>query len=190
MKELINYGKKMVAAGLVDSHFGNVSKRVGDKMLISTTGSMLDGLEGQIVEVPIYEESLIDMVASVSIKTHRLIYQRTSALAVLHGHPKFCVVISLLYGDEGVIKPEDVESEYMLHEIPIVEGQEGTDELAENVSNAMITHKAVIARGHGAFTQGATVNEAFVYLSSVERACMVKYFTDIGRWLKETGGKK
>jgi len=190
VKELIHYGKKIVAAGLADSHFGNVSKRVGDKMLISTTGSMLDELEGQIVEVPIYEKSSIDMVASVSIKTHRLIYQRTSALAVLHGHPKFCVIISLLYDDVDVIKPEDMESEYMLHEIPIVEGREGTDELAENVSNALADHKAVIIRGHGAFTRGQTVDEAFVYLSSVEHACMVKYFTDIGRWIRKLGGDR
>jgi len=183
MKELIHYGKKMVNAGLVDSHFGNVSKRVGDKMLISTTGSMLDELEGQIVEVPIYEPSSIDMVASMSIKTHRLIYQRTSALAVLHAHPKFCVIISLLYKDASSIKPEDIESEYVIHEVPIVEGREGTDELAENVSKAIADHKAVIIRGHGAFTRGSTVDEAFVYLSAVEHACMVKYFTDIGRML-------
>jgi len=190
MKELIHYGKKMVQSGLVDSHFGNVSKRVGDKMLISTTGSMLDELEGQIVEVPINEESSIDMVASTLIGTHRMIYQRTSALALLHGHPKFCVIISLLYDEADVIKPEDMESKYILHEIPIVEGAEGTVELAENVSRALSDHKAVIIRDHGAFTRGATVDEAFVYLSCVEHACKVKYFTDIGRWIKNIGESK
>ena len=181
MRELIKYGKKMVDAGLVHSHFGNVSKRVGDYMLISTTGSMLDELEGQIISVPIDPPDELDVIASSEVNVHRAIYKHTSALAILHGHSRYAVALSMLYEPDEQIVPEDSESIYLLHEIPIVSGGIGSDELASNVASALRDHKAVIARGHGTFARGATVDEAFVILSSVEHACMVKYLVDMAR---------
>ncbi|MCD6203511.1 MAG: aldolase [Methanophagales archaeon] len=183
MRELIKYGKKMVDAGLVHSHFGNVSKRVGDYMLISTTGSMLDELEGQIISVPIDPATPdeLDVIASSEVNVHRAIYKHTSALAILHGHSRYAVALSMLYEPDEQIVPEDSESIYLLHEIPIVSGGIGSDELASNAASALRDHKAVIARGHGTFARGATVDEAFVILSSVEHACMVKYLVDMAR---------
>ena len=181
MQELIKYGKKIVTAGLAHSHFGNVSKRVGDQMLISTTGSMLDELEGQIVTVPIDPASPdeLDVIASTEVNVHRAIYKETSALAILHGHSKYAVVESILCEEQ--IVPEDSESIYFLHEIPVVGGGIGSDELARNAASTLRDHKGIVARGHGAFARGATVDEAFVILSSIEHACMVKYLLNMAR---------
>ena len=185
MQELIKYGRKIVEAGLAHSHFGNVSKRVGDQMLISTTGSMLDELEGQIVTVPIDPASPdeLDVIASSEVNVHRAIYKATSALAVLHGHSKYAVVMSMLCkpGEQMLIVPEDSESMYFLHEIPVVTGGIGSEELARNASQALRDHKGVVVQGHGTFARGATVDEAFVILSSIEHACMVKYLCDMAR---------
>jgi len=181
MEELIKYGRKMVASGLVDSHFGNVSKRIGDRMQISTTGSMLDELESEIVSVPI-DPSLpdeMDVIASSEVNLHRKVYEKTSALAILHGHSRYAVALSMIHGTGNLIVPEDSESLYLLHEIPVVGGGVGSDELAESVADALKDHKAVIAEGHGTFARGSTVDEAFVVLSSVEHACCVKYLVDI-----------
>lgn len=185
MQELIKYGRKIVEAGLAHSHFGNVSKRVGDQMLISTTGSMLDELEGQIVTVPIDPASPdeLDVIASSEVNVHRAIYKATSALAVLHGHSKYAVVMSMLCkpGEQMLIVPEDSESVYFLHEIPVVTGGIGSEELARNAAQALRDHKGVVVQGHGTFARGATVDEAFVILSSIEHACMVKYLCDMAR---------
>lgn len=183
MQELIKYGKKIVEAGLAHSHFGNVSKRVGDQMLISTTGSMLDELEGQIVTVPIDPTSPdeLDVIASTEVNVHRAIYKATSALAILHGHSKYAVTMSMLLyepGEQMLIVPEDAESVYVLHEIPVVRGGVGSEELARNAANALRDHKGIIVQGHGTFARGATVDEAYVILSSVEHACTVKYLVD------------
>ncbi len=193
MQELIKYGKKMVNAGLVHSHFGNLSKRIGDRMLISTTGSMLDELEGQIVSVPIDPSSPdeLDVIASSEVNVHRAIYRCTSALAILHGHSRYAVALSMLStpapapDSQELIVPEDSESLYILHEIPVVSGGIGSPELATNVASALRDHKAVIAYGHGTFARGATVDEAFVILSSVEHACMVKYLVDTARVIRD-----
>ncbi len=202
MQELIKYGRKMVESRLVHSHFGNVSKRVGDQMLISTTGSLLDELEGQIVSVPVDAATPdeLDVIASSEVNVHRAIYKQTSALAVLHGHSRFAVVLSLLCCEaaeeegeageaEGEIVPEDSESVYFLHEIPVVTGGIGSDELARNAARALRDHKGLVVRGHGTFARGATVDEAFVILSSVEHACTVKYFCDLARTAKKTARK-
>jgi L-fuculose-phosphate aldolase len=187
MQELIKYGRKIVEAGLAHSHFGNVSKRVGDQMLISTTGSMLDELEGQIVTVPIDSASPdeLDVIASSEVNVHRAIYKATSALAILHGHSKYAVVMSMLCkpGEQKQMQivPEDSESMYFLHEIPVVTGGIGSEELARNAAQALRDHKGVVVRGHGTFARGATVDEAFVILSSIEHACMVKYLCDMAR---------
>lgn len=183
MEELIKYGKKIVAAGLAHSHFGNVSKRVGGQMLISTTGSMLDELEGQIVTVPADPASPdeLDVIASTEVNVHRAIYKETSALAILHGHSNYAVALSLLYQPGELIVPEDSESLYVLHEIPVIRGGVGSEELARHAAAALRDHKGVIVQGHGTFARGATVDEAFVVLSSIEHACMVKYLVDQAR---------
>ena len=184
MQELIKYGKKIVEAGLAHSHFGNVSKRVGYQMLISTTGSMLGELEGQIVTVPVDPASPdeLDVIASTEVNVHRAIYRATSALAILHGHSKYAVAMSMLYepGEEQIV-PEDAESIYVLHEIPVVRGGVGSDELAQNAADALRDHKGIIVQGHGTFARGATVDEAYVILSSIEHACTVKYLVDNAR---------
>ncbi len=183
MQELIKYGKKMVSSGLVDSHFGNVSKRIGNNMLISLTGSMLDELEGEIIEVPIFEESSIDIIASTEIKMHREIYKNSSALAILHGHSPFAVILSMTEKSD-IIKPEDSESLYLLHEIPIVEGGVGTEKLAETAAQRIKEHKGIIIRGHGTVAKGQTVDEAFVVLSSIEHSCKIKYYVDLMNKIK------
>lgn len=188
MQELIKYGKKIVGAGLAHSHFGNVSKRVGDQMLISTTGSMLDELEGQIVTVPIDPATPdeLDVIASTEVNVHRAIYRKTSALAILHGHSKYAVVMSMLCKPGEQIVPEDSESVYFLHEIPVVTGGIGSQELATNAASALRDHKGIVALGHGTFARGATVDEAFVILSSIEHACTVKYLQAIYQFSRKS----
>ncbi len=177
-----------MGAGLAHSHFGNVSKRVGDQMLISTTGSMLDELEGQIVTVPIdsFTPDELDVIASTEVNVHRAIYRETSALAILHGHSKYAVVMSMLCKPGEQIVPEDSESKYLLHEIPVVTGGIGSQELATNAASALRDHKGIVALGHGTFARGATVDEAFVIISSIEHACTVKYLQAIYQFSRKS----
>jgi len=177
MDELIKYGKKIVANGLVHSHFGNVSRRVGDYLLISSTGSMLDELEGKIVRVPIYEESSLDSIASSELPVHREIYKNTPVSAILHGHSIFAVVESIL--NDKCIVLDSCETEYFLHEIPIITGGVGSKELAKNAAESLKDHLGVIIKGHGTIGTGSSVEEAYFVLSSIEHICKIKYYVDM-----------
>jgi L-fuculose-phosphate aldolase len=57
-QDIAKFGKKLVERGLVESHFGNISVRIGNKMLITRSGVPLDEMTGKsAVEVDIDEPS-------------------------------------------------------------------------------------------------------------------------------------
>jgi L-fuculose-phosphate aldolase len=71
------------------------------------------------------------------------------------------------------VVPEDSEGEILCPKIPVVQGAPGSQEIAENVTRALSFSKLVIARGHGTFAAGKTLDEAFVYTSLAEHSCRV-----------------
>jgi L-fuculose-phosphate aldolase len=71
------------------------------------------------------------------------------------------------------IVPEDSEGLLLCPVIPVVAGEPGTQELADAIAEALMTSKLVIARGHGTFAAGATLDEALVLTSLAEHSCRV-----------------
>ena len=179
--EISRIGKKLVDTGLVESHFGNISVRVGSKMLITRSGSALDEItEDSVVEIGLEGNCALDMIASSEAIVHRTIYKNTPALAIVHAHCPFAVTLSLL-AEGGIIEPADSEGQYFLGEIPIVRGGIGSDELASNVSAALATHKAAVVYSHGTFAIGRVLDEAYVMTTQVEHSCKIKYWYDLAR---------
>lgn len=175
LKNMAKFGRKLVESGLISSHFGNISVRVGDKMNITKRGAMLDDIsEGSVAEIDLETPKSFDMKASIEAIVHREIYRSTSALAVIHAHPPYAVAESLMVRGKN-IKPLDCEGLYFLHEIPIVEGEAGSKQLAECVVGALQDRKGVIVRGHGTFAIGKTLEEAYIVTSMIEHSCKVKY---------------
>ena len=175
LKEMANFGKKLVESGLVGYHFGNISVRVNNKMIITKRGAMLDELsEGSVVEIGLESPKSFYTGASMEAAVHKEIYKGTPELAVIHAHPTYAVVESLILSQDK-ITPMDCEGLYFLHEIPIVEGETGSKQLASEVSTLLRDHKGVIVRGHGTFTTGKTLEEAYIITSMIEHSCKIKY---------------
>ncbi len=178
-REISKFGKKMVQCGLTHSHFGNISLRVGNRLIITRSGSMLDEIdESMVVELDLDKPSSFDTIASSEAIVHRHIYKETSALAIIHAHSPFAIVQSMI-SSTNLLIPTDCESKYFLHEIPIITGGVGSKELARNAANALKDHKGAIIKEHGPITMGKIVEDAFVTICSIEHACQVKYFTDL-----------
>jgi L-fuculose-phosphate aldolase len=182
LTELMLFGKKMVERGLVSAHAGNISKRLGNTILISMRGSMLDQLEDKIVQVPLDPPGPFDRLASSELPMHRAIYRGTEALAVFHGHGRFSIVESLST-DAAYITPEDSESAYYLPVIPIIEGPSGTEELGHAAALALKEHRGALIRGHGVVTKGASIEDAFAMLAVIEQACHIRYHLALARAL-------
>ncbi|MCQ8904072.1 MAG: aldolase [Methanothrix sp.] len=171
--EIARFGKKLVEQGLTGSRFGNISVLTDDGIVITCTGSMLDEIdEGQVVLVDRRRECADDSIASCETPVHRAIYRKTDARAVIHTHSPYAVALSLL---EDVVRPIDSEGIAFLGEMPVVDGPFGTVELASAVSDALIDHRACIARGHGVFARGGDLRDAYITASMAEHSSKIRY---------------
>jgi L-fuculose-phosphate aldolase len=147
--EFERIGKRLFAEHLVGGNFGNISVRKGDEgFFIKRTGAYLD-VAGELVFVPLQGDAPHD------------------------AHPPCAVAASLVMNE---IVPEDSEGEMFCPKIPVVQGAPGSQEIADTVTRALSSSKVVIARGHGTFAAGKTLDEAYVYTSLAEHSCRVLFF--------------
>jgi len=176
-------GRHVVGYGLVDSFFGNISYRLNDTVYISQTGSSLDELEGCIDPCPMDGSATTGLTASSELSAHEDVYRRSDYRCILHGHPKFSVIMSM--DCDKVDCPNRGECHIKCTEcrtvngIPIVPGEVGTGPtgLCNTLPPAMASSGAAIVHGHGLFTAGANdFNEAFERLLDIENQCRKRYF--------------
>jgi L-fuculose-phosphate aldolase len=167
--EFERIGKRLFAEHLVGGNFGNISIRDERKngFYIKRTGTYLDTASDPVF-VPLTGEAPIE--ASSEFRVHREIYKKTRYHAIVHAHPPAAVAASLVM--ESIV-PEDSEGVLFCPVIPVVTGSPGTQDLADTVSEALLRSKLAIARGHGTFAAGDTVDEAYVFTSLAEHSCRV-----------------
>jgi L-fuculose-phosphate aldolase len=179
-RDIAFWGKKLGDSGLVSSRFGNISVRTEHGLLIKKTGVMLDSIEGpdDVIEVGL-APSPADKDASSETSSHRAIYLATDARAIIHAHPQFAIVESLLCKDE--IRPLDSEGLPFLGTIPIVDGDSGSKELFDNLTRVFSPrkYKGVVNRGHGSFAIGPDLKDCFNTTTMIEHSSKVKYFHDL-----------
>lgn len=166
--EFERIGKRLFSEHLVGGNFGNISifhEKTG--FFIKRTGAYLD-VATEPVFVPL--EGEVPTEASSEYRVHREVYRKTPHMAVVHAHPPAAVALSLIQHD---VRPEDSEGRMFCPVIPVVYGEPGSQALADTVADALIHAKLVIARGHGTFAAGRTLDEAYLYTSLAEHACRV-----------------
>ena len=181
-------GRATVEHRLVDSFFGNVSYRFGNTLYISQTSSSLDELEGCIDPCPLDGSSCVGITASSELTAHREVVLRTGNNAILHGHPRFTVIMSMLCDRDGCEHKGRCHTrcpeERSIEDIPIVPGEVGTGRygLCNTLPQAMEGRRGVIVYGHGLFTVAKDdFSEAFATLLDVERMCRDRYFSTVRR---------
>jgi len=184
-QQLIVTGKELVERKLVDSYFGNISYVFNDTIYISQTGSSLDELETCIDAVPLDGSSSSGITASSELSAHINVHRKTGKRAIVHGHPKFTVIMSMSCRKEGC----DISTCYRscreqrtVSGIPIVSGEIGTGPtgLVRTVPDALTESPAVIVFGHGIFSASDnTFRPALELMQVSEDTCMQEYFKKI-----------
>jgi len=175
-------GRFTVDYRLVDSFFGNVSFLKNNCLYISQTGSSLDELEGFIDPCPLDESSCSSITASSEFIAHRDVVTNTDADGILHGHPKFSVIMSMfcerenceLEGQCHIKCPEN----RFIDDIPVVPGEVGAGPrgLCHTLPPAMVGTRGAIVYGHGVFTAAhSDFNDAFANLLAIEKMCQEKF---------------
>ena len=165
--------------------------RSGNKILIKRRGAMLGYLEpDDIIETDLYNADSGIMLSSTETEVHRQIYLNTDAMAVIHAHNPFCVILSFI---EDEITCLDAEGIYMYRKIPIIEldNPAGPADAAREVPKILKNYPIVVVRGHGVFAKGNTLYDALQNITGAEQSAMLRYYTMLtGKPLKRDYSKE
>jgi len=169
-EEAIKMGKLLGKAKLIDGASGNMSFKLGDVIYITKSGANLDDLsENSFVKMKIGEflrEASVDQII------HQRIYEKTDYNAVIHCHGVFNVVLGIKMGR---IKPVDLEGRLYCESIDVVEGQFGSPELADLISDSVKDKGVAVVRNHGIYAGGKDLREAYNKVSYLEHSCEIIY---------------
>lgn len=180
LEEMATVGRYTVERGLVDSFFGNISVINGNTLYISQTAASLDELPGCIDPVPMDNSSTTGITASSELLAHRRTYEQAGVKVILHGHPKFSVVMSMLCDTENCPVTDcwkDCPHVRFLGDTPVVAGEIGAGGLAKRVPPVIAESGKAIVYGHGVFTTGRSgFAEAFCAMVDIENWCRDEYF--------------
>jgi L-fuculose-phosphate aldolase len=170
-------GRDLYIQNMISSHGGNLSIRLGDRVVIKRRGAMLGQLKPHdLIETGLEKNDSGVALASTELLAHRTIYMNTPALAICHCHPRTAIAFSL---SRDEIVPIDNEASYLLKKVPVVteEFASGTPQMANKVAEVLKNYKIIMLRGHGSFATGQTLDEAFFWSSTLEEACQIMLIT-------------
>jgi len=166
-------GHGLFTRGLISSHSGNLSIRLGERIIITRRDSMLNSLqEHDLIETGISKNSRSTPLASSELHVHRAIYRKTQALAIVHAHLPHAVALSLT---EAEIVPTAVEDLAVVGTVPVVgwntEVKPGG--LVDIIAQALKQNRIIMVRGHGSFAIGQLLEEAYNFTTALEQSCQV-----------------
>ncbi len=170
-------GQSLYTHTMISSHGGNLSIRLGDRVVIKRRGAMLGCLKPHdLIETRLDKNDSGVALASTELLVHRTVYLNTPALAICHCHPRTAIAYSL---SRDEIVPIDNEASYLLKKVPVIyeEFASGTPQMANKVAEVLKNYKCIMLRGHGSFSTGQTLDEAFFWSSTLEEACQIMLFT-------------
>lgn len=148
LSQFQSVGRDLFTRGLVSSHSGNLSIRLGERIIITRCISQLGCLEeNDLIETGISKNDRATPLASMELPVHRAIYHKTSALAIVHAHPPHAIALSLT---EAEIVPND-EGLSVVGRVPVLDWhtEVSPGKLANAIAQALRKHRVVMVRGHG-----------------------------------------
>jgi L-fuculose-phosphate aldolase len=163
-------GRDLFARGLVSSHSGNLSIRLGDNIIITRRDSMLNNLEEHdLIETGISKNSRTTPMASPDLATHRAIYLQTPALAIVHAHPPHAVALSMT---ENKIMPS-VEDFAVLGTVPVVGRNLDAKDQPNTLAQSLKENRVIVLHNHGSFAIGQLLEEAYNFTTALEQSAQV-----------------
>lgn len=181
-ERLTKVGRQLYADGLTHGSSGNISARIPgtDTCLIKPSGYRFCDLEPEhFLLVDNNTREVLKGTAKPSIETpfHTKLYlQWPEAGGVVHIHPKYCTILSII---GKTIVPMGLElygAPALAKGVPMSKfGPPGSEELAENMVAAMKEHIACLMPHHGSTTIGKSIEEAAKTAKVLEDLAQLQY---------------
>ena len=172
--------RKMAGLGLVTGTAGNISVRLADKagrelMAVTPASTSYESMTSDDIVVTDFDVEPVagDRAPSSESLLHVGIYQRRSdAGAIVHTHSIYSSVLAVA----GIDLPPVID-EVVVYVGGIIRvsryGFPGTEQLADNVCDALGSNKAAFIANHGAVAVGRSLDEAMDICLLVERASQI-----------------
>jgi L-fuculose-phosphate aldolase len=172
--DVVRYGRRLVEDHLVVGSAGNISIRVGDKIVMSPSGVNYAQVTDDSVNVLDSGGAILEGTGRRSSEwpMHRRIYDLTPARAVVHTHAAFSVAV-------GTICEEVPAVHYSVLRLggdtvrvaPYTTF--GSDGLAGNVASALDHRFAALLQNHGTIAYGDGIEEAY------DRTQMLEWLAEV-----------
>ncbi|MEO8500603.1 MAG: class II aldolase/adducin family protein [Vicinamibacteria bacterium] len=172
---IIEVGLRLYQKGLVTATEGNISMRVADGHLVTSSGVSKGFLTPEHVILIDGEGHSPSGGPSVSSedKMHAAIYQRRPEVqAVIHAHPPTATAFAVAHVplDSRIL----AESVLVLGMVPLIPyATPGTQELANAVAGGLGGGYAALLANHGAVTVGKTLDQAHQRMETLEHVARV-----------------
>jgi L-fuculose-phosphate aldolase len=177
-EEIVRYAQALRPDGLVVGTSGNLSRRVGDLVVVTPSGLDYDTLTPELVCVCDLDGNLLDgpLQPTSEMPLHLSVYTTTEHRAVVHTHSTAATATSLL-----------VDELPSIHYLVALFGGPvrvapyatyGTPELAASVTEALKDRTGCLLANHGTVTVGPTLSAAYTLNHYLEWLCEV--------WLRAT----
>lgn len=177
--ELIKQAKYLSDKNLTAGSGGNISTRVGDKILISTAGSMFSDLtENDIAIVDKNGKSLDTHKPSSETPMHLEIYkQRPDVNAIIHYHPVYATVYAI--ANKTMLPNILPHTTKHFHDLKVAPYKNaGSEELATETAKELGTSEAILLGNHGALVVGKTLKIAAKTADSLENYAHISYLLE------------
>ena len=173
---LCQVGKLLYDRGYCAANDGNLSVRVGDRLLITPSGVSKGRMTPDMLLVTDLEGRVLsgDRHPSSEGKLHCIIYlRRPDVSAVVHAHPPVSTAFAVCR--RGLTEPWLAELVSGLGEVPVTEGfaMPSTDQVPRSIEPFLADHNAVLLANHGAVAWGEDLWSAFDRLETVEHTAKI-----------------
>jgi L-fuculose-phosphate aldolase len=160
--------RHLAQRGLVIGTAGNISARKGDHVAVTPTGADLATVTAEMVTVIDLEGAVVDgdLAPTSEVPLHTGIYAATNALAITHAHAMASTALSCTHDELPALHYSCLglggtprTAAYAIF---------GSQELADNVIEALKGRNAAMMQNHGSVAYGTTMEQAIERLELLE----------------------
>jgi len=181
-ERLAKVGRRMFAEKLTHGASGNISARIPgtDACIIKPSGYSFAELEPHhFIVVDINTRKVLKGEEKPSIETpfHTKLYKQwPEAGGVVHVHPQYSIILSILEKEITLMGIELFDAPALAKGIALSKfAPPGSEELADNLVEAMRDKVAALMPQHGITTIGKTIEEAAINARVVEQLAQLQY---------------
>ena len=177
-KNLVRFGKKMLASGLTTGTGGNISlfNRTKNLMAITPSGIAYPDLTPGDIVLLSPEGYVVDGTHCPSSESgfHLALYKKREDIqAVVHTHSVYATTFACLRRELPAVH-------YLVgfagKKVPLADyATYGSEELAENITSTINDYNAVLLANHGLVTVGSDLLQAFNTAEEIELVARVCY---------------